>query len=588
MIRRSPKQGFPRTHRLRRALMRSSVKTSHQFLDSIIEHLPNMIFVKEAEELRFIRFNKAGEELLGFSRTALIGKNDFDFFPREQAEWFTQKDREVLEGGCLVDIPEETIQTAKLGPRILHTKKIPLLDKANRAKYLLGISEDITGQKQTQAALSAQMARFQSLVRINQLISSCLDMNRVLGEIAASAAKLSGVAVVSLWVADERGKELFVRGFSDDSLGRALFADDAVRWGEGAVGWVAAHKSPLHVRELAEESGFPEHLHWKTQGVRSFLGVPIVDDQRVLAVLALASKEPIVFGPDERCLLESFAAQTAVAIRNASAYAAAFAARDAALDASRAKSQFLAVMSHELRTPLTAIMGYSALVREELDEGKLESVHLDLAKIEAAGRHLLTLINDVLDLSKIEAGKMDLDLQKADAAALLDEAVNVIRDAARRNGNELMVKCAPGLRAMQTDSTKVRQCLVNLLGNACKFTEGGQVCIEALASEMEGEAGIEFRVSDTGIGMSPEQLERAFEVFSQADTTTTRKYGGTGLGLSLTRRYCELLGGTISVKSKLGEGTSFTMWLPLVAKETLKRRRPSWPRLGALRTSNEV
>lgn len=584
MVRRRFEKAFPRTHRLRRALTESkgAGPRSYIFLDSIVEYLPNMIFVKEARELRFVLFNRAGEELLGYPREALLGKNDYDFFPRRQADWFTQKDREVLEGGQLVDIPEETLQTKERGARILHTKKIPLVDRTGKPQYLLGISEDITERKQSDAALAAHMARFQTLVRINQLICSSLDMEKVLTEIASSAAKLSNAALVSVWVADEAARTLSVRGFSDETRGRALFAKPTIGWGEGAVGSVAIHRRPLHIRDLRTEKEFVEHARWQEHDLRSLVALPIVDGEKLLAVLALASPEPVIFERAELDLMDSFVAQTAVAIRNAALYAAASAARDTALQANRAKSQFLAVMSHELRTPLNAIIGYSELIREEIDAGKLAMVNRDAAKIGTAGRHLLALINDVLDLSKIEAGKMEVILETCDVRAIVSEAMNVVQEAARRNGNTLHVEISSEVSTMFTDASKLRQSLVNVLGNACKFTHEGTVQLSVLPAEISGAPAVHFRIQDTGIGISHEHLSRLFQVFSQVDASMSRRYGGTGLGLSLSLRYCELLGGTISVESTVGKGAIFTICLPMRSQAGgIRRRVPSWPSLKA-------
>lgn len=238
-------------------------------------------------------------------------------------------------------------------------------------------------------------------------------------------------------------------------------------------------------------------------------------------------------------------------------------AKAAAEEANRSKSQFLANMSHELRTPLNAIIGYSELMREEAEEIDQPSFVRDLLKIETAGKHLLELINGVLDIAKIEAGKMELHAETFEVSAMLNEVVSTILPVVEKNGNHFELSCPPDLGFMHTDLTKVRQSLFNLLGNAGKFTTQGLVRLEA--EKGSGEAGdfVEFRVKDTGVGMSPEQLAKVFQAFTQADASTTRRYGGTGLGLAITREFGRMLGGETHVESAPGQGSTFSLRIPV-------------------------
>jgi signal transduction histidine kinase/DNA-binding response OmpR family regulator len=229
--------------------------------------------------------------------------------------------------------------------------------------------------------------------------------------------------------------------------------------------------------------------------------------------------------------------------------------------ASQHKSQFLANMSHELRTPLNAIIGYSEILQEEVRDLKQDQLAPDLKKIETAGRHLLSLINDILDLSKVEAGRMDVFVEDTEIAPLLDEVRSIIAPLAEQNGNVLECRLSSGLRGIRTDRTKLKQSLLNVLSNASKFTRNGRVAL--IVEPVDGtRATVRFAISDTGIGMSEEQLARLFEAFSQADASTTKKFGGSGLGLAITRHFCRLLGGDITVTSRPGVGSTFVITLP--------------------------
>ena len=236
--------------------------------------------------------------------------------------------------------------------------------------------------------------------------------------------------------------------------------------------------------------------------------------------------------------------------------------KDRALEASQAKSTFLANMSHELRTPLNAIIGYSEMLEEEAaDTGNDASVP-DLQKIRSAGKHLLELINSVLDLSKIEAGKMDLYLETFSVCTLVEEVISTVQLMAEKNGNLLTKTCPLDIGSMHGDLTKIRQSLLNLLSNACKFTTNGTVSL-VVAREAVGEVNwIRFSVTDSGVGMTEEQAKSLFEPFTQADSSTTRKFGGTGLGLAITHRFAEMMGGRIGLISKPGQGATFTLMLP--------------------------
>jgi signal transduction histidine kinase len=271
----------------------------------------------------------------------------------------------------------------------------------------------------------------------------------------------------------------------------------------------------------------------------------------------------------ERALRESEARNRAqaqelqtIALENARLYRAEAVARQAAEDATSAKSQFLANMSHELRTPLNAIIGVTEILLEDARAVDRPGEVVSQERVLRAGRHLLRLINDILDLSKIEAGKMELTLESFPVAPVLEEVAATVGALAHANRNVLAVTCDPAVGAIHADPMRVRQALLNLASNAVKFTEDGRVTIAAARVTADGGDTVLLRVSDTGIGMTPEHVAALFEDFRQADTATTRKYGGTGLGLAISRRFCRMMGGDISVESSPGRGSTFTISLP--------------------------
>ena len=239
--------------------------------------------------------------------------------------------------------------------------------------------------------------------------------------------------------------------------------------------------------------------------------------------------------------------------------------------ANQAKSQFLANMSHELRTPMNAIIGYSEMLMEEAEDIGQDDFIPDLEKIHGAGKHLLNLINDILDLSKIEAGRMELYLENFKIKSLISETVSTIHPLIEKNQNTLETNLADDLDIMHADLTKVRQSLFNLLSNASKFTKNGKITLDVSSQVIKSKKYVIFKIKDTGIGMNPEQMGKLFQAFSQADASTTRKYGGTGLGLAITKKFCQMMGGDIKVESKLGTGSTFTIVLPIQVVDSNKK-----------------
>ncbi|PIQ97483.1 MAG: hypothetical protein COV67_03915 [Nitrospinae bacterium CG11_big_fil_rev_8_21_14_0_20_56_8] len=333
---------------------------------------------------------------------------------------------------------------------------------------------------------------------------------------------------------------------------------------------------------------FDEKTGYRTT---SMLVVPMKNhlDQVIGVLQILNARDPkeksriIPFTPNDENLIESLASQAAVAITNTGlinelqkSNAELVKARDQALEASRTKSTFLANMSHELRTPMNAIIGYSEMLLEDAEEQGLSEFGMDLEKITASGKHLLGIINEILDLSKIEAGKMEIFLSTFKVSDLVEEAVHNTMPLAQKNKNSLDVICPPSVGVMSADPTRVRQMLINLLSNACKFTENGKVRLEVIREKREETDWIRFVISDTGIGIPADKLNILFTEFTQADPSSTRKVGGTGLGLAISRRFCRMMGGDITIESTEGKGSTFTIHIPVkVTERFFPRRRAS-------------
>lgn len=307
--------------------------------------------------------------------------------------------------------------------------------------------------------------------------------------------------------------------------------------------------------DLGSRSGLKYSIGELRQLARSFDQMAVSLGERE-AERDMAEKQLRQHQEHLETLVEQRTAELAEATRQAQE------AQKAAETANRTKSDFLANMSHELRTPMNAIIGYSEMLTDEAKDAGHEEYVSDLGKINAAGKHLLHLINDVLDLSKVEAHKLELYLETFDVATLCKDVVTTIKPLAEKNGNALEVHFTDGVGSMRADTTRVRQVLFNLLSNACKFTEKGTVSLNVVRKKGDGMDWVVFSVLDMGIGMTPEQMQNLFQPFSQADSSTTRKYGGTGLGLAISKRFCEMMGGDVTVESVPGKGSTFTVRLP--------------------------
>ncbi|MGK5014769.1 PAS domain-containing protein [Janthinobacterium sp. HLS12-2] len=500
-------------------------RRSKHLFGTIIENIPAMVFVKRADKLSFEMVNRHAELTLGRSREQLLGKTDHDFFPPQQASAFISADRKLLATGQMVEIEQEAINTADGTTRHFTTRKVVLRDDAGRASHVLGVSIDITERKRATEVLHATTLRLEQSERFIRTVTDNLP------------------GMVSYWGADLRCR--FANNFYNEWFGRnsaelagihmrELLGQELFDVYAPHVEGVLAGRPQSFERDLLDPAGQVCHT-WTNY-------IPDVDDGGgVRGFFVLASDVSELKRTELR--LHELNEQM---VR----------ARDKAEAASTAKSEFVANMSHEIRTPMNAIIGLARLLEESPLERRERSY---VGKIQMATQSLLNIVNDVLDFSKIEAGQMVLEQHRFQLERMLDSVGVLLASSAWARGVEPVFVLGPGVPdELVGDALRVEQILINLVGNAVKFTSHGEVVL-AIAKVAEDAAGatLEFSVRDTGIGIGAAEQERIFDAFSQGDSGTSRKYGGTGLGLAICRRMVELMGGKLSVKSALGEGSDF-------------------------------
>jgi GAF domain-containing protein len=415
-------------------------------------------------------------------------------------------------------------------------------------------------------ALTRSVDELTALGDVGRVLSSTLDLETVLQTIVTRANQLTGTAGCNIWEYDEPRAEFRLRAShyadrADAARLRASGRVTAIPKGQGVTTQVMEQRQPVQIPDITTAGVYESPIRRPLieAGHRALLGVPLLSEDEVIGVLAVTRKTPGEFEPETVRLLSTFATQSALAIQNARLFRE-IADKSAQLEsASRHKSEFLANMSHELRTPLNAIIGFSEVLTERMFGELNEKQDEYLKDIYASGQHLLSLINDILDLSKIEAGRMELDPTDFDVPGAIDNALTLVRERAGRRGITLGRAIDERVGTMRADERKVKQVLLNLLSNALKFTpDGGRIDVCAAVNDEL----LEVSVADTGVGIAPEDQEAVFEEFRQVGTAD-KKVEGTGLGLALSRKFIELHGGRIWVKSQVGTGSTFTFTIPV-------------------------
>ncbi len=476
------------------------------FLNSIIENIPNMVFLKEAKELRFVRFNKAGQKLLGYSQKDLLGKNDYDFFPKEEAAFFIQKDREVLKSRKVLDIAEEPIQTRKQGVRILHTKKSALYDLQGKPAYLLGISEDITEQKEAAARLAESEKRLHLALKVPGLGVWSWQVEKDIISWDQNMFRLFGVTPTSNGLVNYA---VFLKCLHPLDLKRV---DKAVR---GALKNAAEYNDEYTIL-----------LPDKTE--RDISVRCLVDRNKKGNPVSMTGVCLDITEQQQKHALEI-------------------------------KSEMISMVSHELRTPIHTIKESISVVLEGLTGAVSEEQRDVLETAKQCIDRLTRLINNVLDFQKIEAGIVDLEFGKQNLNELVRGVAEIEKPFAQKKGVGFEIRLSQEDLIAEVDSDKIIQVLTNVIHNAVKFTEKGTITI---LSERQGE-NAKISVLDTGIGFSQEDAKKIFSKFGQTDTAKKIFPQGTGLGLAISKKIIDEHQGKIWAESKKPLGSAFFILLPL-------------------------
>lgn len=621
----------------KRRLAEEGLREQDFFLASIIENIPDMIFIKRADDLKYERINRAGEELLGIKREDIIGKNDYEIFPKEQAEFFVKSDRKVIESGVPMDIPEEFVDTGK-GRRILHTKKLIINDKNNRPAYLLGISEDITDREKALLDLEESEKKYRALISqspdgifIVDLEGNFLSVNKsmcdklnytekefysmkitdiipekLVPQFKSRLAKiLSGETVseaLEYEVTGKRGESLFV-----EVLSAPYYRENELRGFQGIA-------RNITERKLAEKQ--ISLLAHSIKSVSECISITDRNDNIIFVNDAfletygyreeeLIGKSISIVQYHERGMSEKFRnlrADTAGSVwkgeainvrKDGSLFPVSLStsivkdgsgvpialigvavditemkknreelirAKEKAEEMNKLKSYFFANMSHELRTPFVGIMsGAEILIDKVKDQESKELVEI----IYQSSRRLTDTLNKILNLSKLEFERPEMNYSSVDLKEIIDDVCNLFVKTAEKNNIELLNNSGEEPAVFLSDATVLRVIVENLLSNAVKYTDKGRIVVDLQKIVSNDGKFLKLKISDTGVGIPEDKKELIWNEFRQGSEGFDRHFEGTGLGLTITKKYVELLKGKISVESTVGKGTTFEVVLPI-------------------------
>jgi PAS domain S-box-containing protein len=542
------------------------------------------------ESGRIVQFNPAAERTFGYAAAEAVGTPlDALIVPADQLGSHRDGLARYLAGGqtAVLNRRLELSAVRKGGETFPVEVAIAPISLEGSAMFA-GYMRDITERRQAEAALAERMSLASLTAAVGLALTRSADSRTMLQHCAEALVQHLHGGLARIWTLDDHEPVLDLQA----SAGQYIGLDGPllrVPVGRFTVGRIAAERRWRldDAANVDPQIGDPDWV--RRARMVAFAGYPLLLEGKLLGVMALHAGH--AFSPSALDAMAVVADGIALGIeRKRAERELARYTRDLeqahnterqnaeqlaklvdqlrvtqgqAEAATRAKSDFLASMSHELRTPLNAIILYSELLQEEADDQGRQGSVADLKKIQSAGKHLLDLINGILDLSKIEAGKMTLSLERFEVRAMIDDLLDTVGPLVEQRSNVLTVSCGDEVGSMVADFMKTRQILLNLLSNAGKFTRGGAIALDVQRVTVSGRPCVRFSVTDTGVGMTPQQTDRIFDPFTQADVTTTRKYGGTGLGLAIVSRFCQLMGGSVSVESRPGQGSSFVVHLPL-------------------------
>ena len=502
------------------------------------------------------------EELRGWGRVVTVHPDELTHL---QAAWKTAlANRTVFES-------EHRLRRHDGVYRYMRVRAIPLCAADGSVREWVGVDDDVTELKEAEATANERAHLAELSAEIGRAFTQSDTMRGMLARCANAMVEHLRGAFARIWTYNPLENTVDLQA-SEGMYTHLNGPHCRVPVGMYKIGLIAQERLPHLTNSVVGDPRVGDQEWARREGMVAFAGYPLVVEDRLIGVMAMFARHTLT--PATLDAMASIANQVAVGIERNQTEERLRAAKDAAETANRTKSQFLANMSHELRTPMNAIIGYSEMLQEEAQDAGQDDMIADLQKIHGAGKHLLSLINDILDLSKIEAGKMELFLESFDVQPMIEQIVSTLGPIVEKTGNRLVVECAPNLGAMNADLTKVRQSLINLLSNAAKFTTDGTITLRVRRQQSAGgdvggnaraggrDESLVFEITDTGIGMTRQQQEGLFKAFTQADASTTRKFGGTGLGLAITRHFCRMMGGDVTAQSEVGKGSTFTMWLP--------------------------
>jgi len=546
------------------------LKSSEYLLNAMFMRSPLAIAITDITG-KFVRTNPEYQKIVGYSEVELANLRFTDITLADDVDENLRRRDLVLNNEC------ESYQMEK---RFIRRDGSTVWVKASSSKidqdngdppFFIGVLEDISDRKQAEASL-------QSLVE-GAAAKTGANFFPALVEYIAKALNVRFVFVTRALKDQLKIEVSCIDGTINPSSFIGLHTSPCA---------VTIHKGSFECPNLTE-FGFADSVVVKELGAVSYFGLAITkaDGQKIGSICILDDK-PIGDIPRANAILRVFAARVSAEMERFEALeslrelnqqlesrveertqALQYANQQLSVTnaelarATKLKDEFLANMSHELRTPLNAIIGYSEILQEDAEALGLEDFVQDLQKIHQSGRHLLDLINDILDMTKIEAGKLEIHYDDFDVPVLVQNTTTSIQPLLLKNNNRLVVNCNPQLGSIHTDMTRLRQVLLNVLSNACKFTKSGEIQVTVDRQNSEQGEYFCFTISDTGIGISPENIQKLFQPFNQADSSTTRQYGGTGLGLAISHRLCNMMGGSITVQSELGKGSTFTIYLPV-------------------------